>query len=336
MSDINLGNSNLESFLSDAQKDLKEIRQETGKVIKESEKGIHEKISLYDYIKKLFIIANDIGITYDERENNIRLYTKMGDKKKTQVFNYSPDGYYRLLEKLNIDYKKQYNSSAWFYSETEDLIRCYSMNPPLSKYPNVTISISKNPREYQVDPEIEPFIKDLSNSRFLLIGGTGSGKTTFLNQILYRQKDNSRIAFVEEFRELFPPNDNTFFLEVPEEIPGEPYLFDFVIRKTNLMRINKMYVGELKGSETFSFINNLGAGIVGGSTIHGDSCDEGLQRARSLMCAAGICDEQTCGDMIARAVDYAVYIEHYKVQDIKKLTHVYNKTSGKFQMDDMM
>lgn len=334
MEDLN--NKNLESYLKKVRENLKEVENETGSIVEQTQKDLNSKIKLTDFVKKQFLVSNDIGLTYDGRKGKIKIYCKTGNKKRTIAIDAEEKYYYEFLRKFKIDPDKKYSDSKWWYSESGDIVRCYSMNKPLSAYPNVTFSISKNPSEYHVDPEIKPFLKSFANSNILVVGGTGSGKTTFLNQILHSTKDDSRIAFVEEFRELFPPNDNTFFLEVPEEVPGEQYLFDFIIRKTNLMRINKLYVGEIKGPEAFSFVNNLNAGIIGGTTVHGGGCIEGLNRTKILMASAGICSEEICGEILAKSIDYVIYLENYVVKDIQKLEGVYSKNTGAFRTQNIL
>lgn len=330
---VNIGNKNIANYLNKAQAAVDGLDKEIGLVEHETDLPIREKVD------ELMISAETIAFNFNEREQRIELYYKVANRAQTVYYNdETPDSYLEFCHGFGIDEKEEYNHSTWFMSEAGDLVRVFAVTAPVCKFPNVTLNISRAPQGVIDQKEVMPFVKKIVTSRFIIVGATGSGKTYFLNNALKIAFEGSqnRIALVEEFHELFPPNANTFMMDANPGKPGKPSVFDYVIQQTNLMRVQNIFVGEVKGKEAFPFVTNMASGTDGGCTMHGKSVEDGLNRLQMLMATAQIADRPACGEMIAHAVEYAIYIEKHRVMDIKRLTGVYNHQSGKFQMENLL
>ena len=141
--------------------------------------------------------------------------------------------------------------------------------------------ITKEQKEY-----ITESVKNKRN--ILVIGGAGSGKTTFTNACLDILKDTTdRIIMLEDTDELQCPAPNQIKLKSTAIIEIQKLL-------QSTMRMNpiRIIVGELRrGKETLELLKAWNSGHSGGlSTIHADDCRGGLLKLKQYI------QEETEGD----------------------------------------
>ena len=122
----------------------------------------------------------------------------------------------------------------------------------------------------------------MENGRSILIsGGTGSGKTSFLNSISMLAKPEEKIVSIEDTGELQLPHPNW----VPEvsrsELTvsgrGSVTLFD-LLRESLRQRPDRIIVGEVRGKEAFVLFQAMATGHPGLATIHAESIDTLIDR----------------------------------------------------------
>ena len=283
--------------------------------------------------------AETIGLTYDDTTEECCLFSKVGEIKSTIRYEMSHEKYREICTRYHVDMNSKYNSSSWYFNNYGDMVRVFAVMPPITTEPNITMNISRKPLGIIDQPDVDKLLPQIiAAGSFLVVGGTGSGKTYFLNNVLkkYYSKTNLRIGIVEEFRELFAPNENTYFLQALPAKPDRESLFPFTCAQLNLMRTDLTLCGEIKGAEAYYLINQASSGIPLISTSHGDSAIAGLERMKIMMSQAGICtDVNILGSMIAKGIRHVIFIEHHKVKNIKRLTGVYNTSNGKFQTEDV-
>ena len=121
---------------------------------------------------------------------------------------------------------------------------------------------------------------------FMIIGGTGAGKTSILNALLSLMSRNDKIVTVEEVAELSPPLPNwTQFLSRQSFQFGQGAaqsisIFDLV--KVSLRyRPDYIIVGEIRGEEAFTLFQALATGHGGLCTMHADSLNSVIKRLTS-------------------------------------------------------
>jgi len=121
---------------------------------------------------------------------------------------------------------------------------------------------------------------------FMIIGGTGSGKTSLLNALLSLMSQNDKIVTVEEVPELSPPVANWTQLNSRESFQfgsgaaSSITLFDLV--KVSLRyRPDYIIVGEVRGEEAYVLFQALATGHGGLCTMHADSLDHVVKRLTS-------------------------------------------------------
>lgn len=120
----------------------------------------------------------------------------------------------------------------------------------------------------------------------IVIGGTGSGKTTSLNALCCLIKPGTKIVTVEETAELNMPVENWVRFVSRESYGltgtkvGQISLFDLV-RTSLRYRPDYLIVGEVRGEEAFVLFQALATGHGGLSTLHAENLDYAVKRLTS-------------------------------------------------------
>ena len=121
---------------------------------------------------------------------------------------------------------------------------------------------------------------------FMIVGGTGAGKTSMLNALLSLMSQNAKIVTVEEVPELSPPVANWTQLQSRESFnfgsgpSGSISLFD-LIKVSLRYRPDYVIVGEVRGEEAYVLFQALATGHGGLCTMHADSIDRVVKRLTS-------------------------------------------------------
>jgi type IV secretion system protein VirB11 len=122
---------------------------------------------------------------------------------------------------------------------------------------------------------IYEFIRSAIRQRvsILISGGTSTGKTTFLNACLKTIGPFERILTLEDTRELFPPQKNAVHLLASRGDQGTAQVTIQSLLEASLrMRPDRLFVGEIRGSEAFAFLRAINTGHPGSmSTVHADT-----------------------------------------------------------------
>jgi len=116
----------------------------------------------------------------------------------------------------------------------------------------------------------------------LVVGGTGSGKTTMLNALSLFIPPRKKIVSIEDTRELKLPHENWSTLvtrEAHARDEAEVGMFD-LLRYALRMRPDYLPVGEVRGVEAQSMFQAMATGHVCHSTLHADSMETVLNRLR--------------------------------------------------------
>lgn len=121
---------------------------------------------------------------------------------------------------------------------------------------------------------------------FMIVGGTGAGKTSMLNALLSLMSQNDKIVTAEEVPELSPPVANWTQLNSRESFQfgdgpsGDITLFD-LIKVSLRYRPDYVIVGEVRGEEAYVLFQALATGHGGLCTMHADSIDRVVKRLTS-------------------------------------------------------
>jgi len=124
----------------------------------------------------------------------------------------------------------------------------------------------------------------------LISGGTSSGKTTFLNACLKSVHPKERILTLEDTRELFPPQENRVHLIASKGGQGTADVtIQHLLEASLRMRPDRLFVGEIRGVEAFSFLRAINTGHPGSmSTVHADTPQGAYEQIAMMMMQAGL------------------------------------------------
>jgi type IV secretion system protein VirB11 len=132
----------------------------------------------------------------------------------------------------------------------------------------------------------------MSKKNILISGGTGTGKTTFLNACLKYVPKNERIITVEDTREVSVTQPNAVHLLFNEE---DVRLSASHLFKTSLrLRPDRIFLSELRGVEVWPYLRAANSGHPGSiTTVHADTPEGAFSQLVFMMQQAGsISDEE--------------------------------------------
>ncbi|SDN10050.1 CpaF family protein [Actinomyces ruminicola] len=147
----------------------------------------------------------------------------------------------------------------------------------------------------------------------LVSGGTGTGKTTFLNALSGLIPDRERIITIEDSAELSLQQSHVVRLEARpanSEGKGQVTIRDLV-RNSLRMRPDRIVVGEVRGGETMDMLQAMNTGHEGSlTTVHANSARDALSRLETLASMSDLeLPVETVRDQINSAIDVIIQLE---------------------------
>jgi type IV secretion system protein VirB11 len=131
----------------------------------------------------------------------------------------------------------------------------------------------------------------LYKKNIIISGGTSTGKTTFTNAMIQAIPHEERIITVEDAREIdlsFHPN-RVHLLSSKGGQGRSKVLTQELIEACLRLRPERIIVGELRGSEAFSFLRAINTGHPGSiSTLHADTPKMALEQLKMMVMQAGL------------------------------------------------
>jgi pilus assembly protein CpaF len=146
----------------------------------------------------------------------------------------------------------------------------------------------------------------------LISGGTGAGKTTFLNVISSHISNRERIVTIEDAAELQLNQEHVVRLETrPPNIEGKGAIHQrqLVINALR-MRPDRIIVGEVRGEEALDMLQAMNTGHDGSlTTIHANTPRDALGRLETMVAMANLSiPEAAIRRQIASAIDVVVQV----------------------------
>jgi pilus assembly protein CpaF len=163
----------------------------------------------------------------------------------------------------------------------------------------------------------------------LISGGTGAGKTTFLNVLSQNIPQSERIVTIEDAAELQLAQQNIVRLETrPPNVEGQGAVRQRQLLINSLrMRPDRIIIGEVRGEEAFDMLQAMNTGHEGSmTTIHANTTRDALSRLESMVAMASVnMPEKSVRQQIASAISIVVQVSRMsdgtrKVVDISEIT----------------
>lgn len=163
-------------------------------------------------------------------------------------------------------------------------------------------------------------IKDHKN--ILVIGGTGSGKTTLVNAIINEmvvQDDSERVVIIEDTGEIQCAAKNHIKYHTSLEVT-----MTHLLKTTLRMRPDRILVGEVRGAEALDLLMAWNTGHEGGAaTLHANNARAGLDRLAMLISMHPLAPrhiEPLIGEVVHVIVHIARTKEGRSVQEILEVS----------------
>lgn len=156
----------------------------------------------------------------------------------------------------------------------------------------------------------------------LVIGGTGSGKTTLVNAIINQmveQDPTERVVIIEDTGEIQCAAENHVQYHTSIDVT-----MTMLLKTTLRMRPDRILVGEVRGEEALDLLDAWNTGHPGGAaTLHANSAQEGLTRLKSLVSrnkSAPAEIEPLIGEAVHVVVHIARTADGRRVQEILEVS----------------
>lgn len=174
-----------------------------------------------------------------------------------------------------------------------------------------------------------------ARKNLLVVGSTGSGKTTLVNAILdalAKLTPNDRVISIEDTTELQCSAPNYLDLRAA----GNVTMLD-CLRASMRLKPTRIVVGEVRGAEAHTLLKAWNTGHPGGAaTIHANDAISGLLRLESLVAEATSAPQQS---LIAEAVDLVIFIdEDHETESGRKVREVLlvnGYQDGRYQVEQV-
>lgn len=301
----------------------------------------------HDIINSIFYSLRGLDILDDLLEDDeiteimINNYDKIfveknGCVKKVKKCFSNPEKYEDIIQRIVASSGREVNlSNPIVDSRLEDGSRVNVVLPPISldgpvmtirKFSKETMTVEMLIELEAINKELAEFIKKLVISKYNIIicGGTGTGKTTFLNAISNFIPSEERIVCIEDSAELqIKGISNLIRMETRNSNSsgyGKITMRD-LIRTSLRMRPDRIIIGEVRGKETFDLVQALNTGHEGEiCTGHSNSCFDMISRLETMamMAEEGI-PLSSIRSQIISSIDILIYLGRMKDKSRKVL-----------------
>ncbi len=184
----------------------------------------------------------------------------------------------------------------------------------IRKFPKHPILMEQMIEKESISGECAEFLKKLVKASYniFISGGTGSGKTTFLNALSEFIPKSERIITIEDSAELqIQGIENLVRLETRNSGPEGTLAITIrdLIRTALRMCPDRIIVGEIRGAECLDMLQAMNTGHDGSlSTGHANSCQDMLNRMETMVLMGMELPMAAIRSQIAAGVDILVHL----------------------------
>lgn len=213
----------------------------------------------------------------------------------------------------------------------------------IRKFPERPMSMEDLIRIGAITEEAAELLKKLVKSKYniFISGGTGSGKTTFLNALSQYVPSNERIITIEDSAELqIVTVPNLVSLETRNantEGRGEISIRD-LIRSSLRMRPNRIIVGEVRGSEALDMLAAMNTGHDGSlSTGHSNSITDMVSRLETMVLSSADLPIVVVRQQISSAIDIFVHLSRLRDRSrrVTEISEVIGMEDGEVRLNSL-
>jgi pilus assembly protein CpaF len=220
-----------------------------------------------------------------------------------------------------------------------DLFRVHLIQPPLSK-DNTCICFRRHPdspwnlkklgdQQWATKDQLDTIRYLVQNKKnILIIGSTGTGKTSVLNACLQELSDVERVVTIEDTHEIKLPNKVSTKLLTRHDSNNQLQNFDQgdLVKQALRMRPQRLIMGEIRGAEAKDYLMALSTGHEGSiCTLHANNAQQALMRLEMLIqIGAPYWNTQTIRRLIQLSLSHIILLKneagHRKLDSIYKIS----------------
>lgn len=205
----------------------------------------------------------------------------------------------------------------------------------IRRFPQKPLGMSDLLAMDAISTEAVAFLEKMVAAKYNLFisGGTGSGKTTFLNALSQWIPADERVITIEDAAELqIRGVTNLVSLETRNansEGKGQIGIRE-LIRASLRMRPNRIIVGEVRGAEALDMLQAMNSGHEGSlSTGHSNGARDMISRLETMVLSGADLPVRVVRQQIASALDIIVHLSRYRdstrrVSEICEVTGVHD------------
>ncbi|MCK4898476.1 MAG: CpaF family protein [Anaerolineales bacterium] len=265
----------------------------------------------------------------------------------------SDDHVMRIIDRIVAPLGRRVDeASPYVDARLPDGSRVNAVIPPISlvgpvitirKFFTTPITIEQLVQYGTISPEALQFTKSCVEARLNIVisGGTGSGKTTFLNILSQFIPNYERIVTIENAAELQLRQEHVITLESrPENIEGrgEITIRQLVVNSLR-MRPDRIIVGEIRDEAALDMLQAMNTGHDGSmTTAHSNSPRDTLSRIETMTLMAGMdLPIRAIREQISSAIDVVIHQERMRdgSRKIVKITEVSGMEGEVITMTDI-
>lgn len=186
-----------------------------------------------------------------------------------------------------------------------DFIRMGSLSPASAEFLDLCVKLRKN---------------------IVVSGGTGTGKTTFLNALSTAVPEEERIVVIEDSSELKLQQKHSLYLESQQaDTHGRGALSIRDLFKASLrMRPDRIIVGEVRSGEALDMVQSMISGHSGSmTTVHANSARDALVRLETLSLMSEVdLPVYVARAQVASAINVVVQLTRYAADGSRKVSRI--------------
>ncbi len=258
-----------------------------------------------------------------------------------------------VIQKIVGDVNRECNESSPIVdARLKDGSRVSAVVPPIAlkgptltirKFPEKPMTIDDLIEKGALTSETAAFLETLVKAKYniFISGGTGSGKTTFLNALSNFIPPDERIITIEDSAELqIKSVPNLVSMETRNantEGKGEINIRHLI--KTSLrMRPNRIIVGEVRGAEALDMLQAMNTGHDGSlSTGHANTTQDMLSRLETMVLSAAPLPLEAIRQQICSGIDVMVHLSRMrdKSRKVVQISELLTLKNGEYVLNKL-
>lgn len=233
-----------------------------------------------------------------------KIYIERRGKLESSAIRFTDNAHLlKIIEKIAAGVGRRIDESCPMVdARLPDGSRVNAIIPPLAldgpalsirKFSRIPITVEDLIRFGAITADMAEALQGMVRARLniLISGGTGSGKTTFLNVLSSFIPNDERIITIEDSAELQLQQDHVVRLETrPPNLEGQGEVTQRdLVRNALRMRPERIILGEVRGGEALDMLQAMNTGHDGSlATIHANSPRDALTRLETMVSMTGL------------------------------------------------